>query len=106
MQDLRIFVRVDNTTYSIIGLAHYPNSTEGDSVSANITNRIISPTQIITIATAGPMQVNVTFLNPVEVRFQPSHMFNLARTYALPLAKGLGQAIDTLLIHFSLCNIP
>ena len=104
MQDLRIFVRVDNTTYSIIGLAHYPNSTEG--VSANITNRIISPTQITTIATAGPMQVNVTFLNPVEVRFQPFNTFSLAHTYALPQARGLGQAINTLLIHFSHCNIP
>ena len=72
MQDLRVFVRVDNTTYSIVGLAHYPNSTEGDGVSANITNRVISPTRIITVATAGPMQVNLTFLNPVEVRFQPS----------------------------------
>ena len=106
MQDLRVFVRVDNTTYSIIGLAHYPNSTEGDAVSANITDRVISPTQIITVATAGPMQVNVTFLNPVEVRFQPSNTSSSAPTYVPSQAGGLGQAIDTLLIHFSLCDIP
>jgi hypothetical protein len=51
------------------------------------------------------MQVNVTILNPVEVRFQLSNTFSLAPTYAPFQAGGLGQAIDTLLIHFSLCNI-
>ena len=106
IQDLHIFARVDNTTYSIIGLARYPNSTKGDGVSANITNRIISPTQIITVATAGPMQVNVTFLNPVEVRFQPSNTSISAPTYVPSQAGRLGQAIDTLFIHFSLCDIP
>jgi hypothetical protein len=69
MQDLRIFVRVDNTTYSIIGSVDYPNGFQEEFpvLSANITNRVVTPTQTITITIAGPMQVNVTFLNPVEV---------------------------------------
>lgn len=37
--------------------------------SANITNTVVMPTQTILTAEAGPIQVNLTFINPVEVRF-------------------------------------
>ena len=66
MQDLRVFVRVDNATYSIIGSVDFP--TQFAVLSANITNRVVTPTQIRTVTIAGSVQVNVTFLNPVEVR--------------------------------------
>jgi hypothetical protein len=70
-------------------------------------NRVVSPTQITIITIAGLMQVNVTFLNPVEVRFEPSndYAYSLAPTYAPLQAGGLGKAIDTLLICFSLRDI-
>ena len=51
------------------------------------------------------MQVNVTILNPVEVRFEWSNTYSSAPTYTPPQAGGLGQAIDALLIHFSLSDI-
>jgi hypothetical protein len=37
--------------------------------SVKIVNRVVTPTQIIFTTVAGPMQVNVTFMNPVEVCF-------------------------------------
>jgi hypothetical protein len=43
--------------------------------SANVTNRVITPTQITLTAAAGPMHVNVTFFNPVEVHFEPFYSF-------------------------------
>ena len=93
--------------YSIIGSALNVTTTNLTELgtSANITNRVLSPTQIIITTIAGPMQVNITNLNSVEVRFYPSNTFSSAPTYAPPQAGGLGQAIDTLLIHFSLCDI-
>ena len=35
--------------------------------TTNLTNIAITPTQTVVTAQAGPMQVNVTFLNPIEV---------------------------------------
>jgi hypothetical protein len=37
--------------------------------AANITNTVVMPTRIILTAEAGPMEVNLTFMNPIEVRF-------------------------------------
>ena len=62
-------MRVDGAAYSILGKPSYSFISQQLNVSdANITNRVTTPTQIILTAQAGPMQVNVTFLNPVEVR--------------------------------------
>ena len=55
-------VRVDGVTYSFV--------TFGSSYNiVNLTNVVVTPTQTILAAQAGPMQVNLTFLNPIEVRF-------------------------------------
>ena len=36
--------------------------------TVNVTDTVITPTQTVLAAQAGPMQVNLTFLNPIEVR--------------------------------------
>ena len=57
-----VHIRVDNITYSFIGDSGLVNG------SVNLTNIVISPTQTKLTAKAGPMQCNLTFLNPIEVR--------------------------------------
>ena len=90
-------MRVDGSAYSILGKPSYNFISQQLNVSdANVTNRVMTPTQITLTAQAGPMQVNVTFLNPVEVR---SKFFNSLNLDLLSLlARRLGQAINTLLI--------
>ena len=57
-----VHVRVDNVTYSFLGDSPSVNG------RVNLTNTVISPTQTKLTAEAGPMQFNLTFLNPIEVR--------------------------------------
>jgi hypothetical protein len=59
-----VLVRVDNITYSLLGDPGPIN------VFSNLTNTVISPTQTQFTAEAGPMQFQLTFLNPIEVRAQ------------------------------------
>ncbi|KAH9000737.1 hypothetical protein EDB86DRAFT_2802105 [Lactarius hatsudake] len=60
-----VFVRIDGSTYSFLG--GFPGNT-GTSVNAtvNITETVITPTQTVVSARAGPMEFNLTFLNPIE----------------------------------------
>ena len=58
-----VFVRVDDSTYSFLGASPVANLT------ATITNTMVTPTQTKVTAEAGGMQFNLTFLNPIEVRF-------------------------------------
>ncbi|KAH8995309.1 hypothetical protein EDB92DRAFT_1943297 [Lactarius akahatsu] len=58
--NLVVLVRVDNSTYLFLGNASTVNTT------VNLTNVTVSPTQTKLIADAGPMQINLTFLNPIE----------------------------------------
>ncbi|KAH8978269.1 hypothetical protein EDB83DRAFT_2243111, partial [Lactarius deliciosus] len=51
---------VDNITYLLLGNATDVNTT------AKLINTVISPTQTKLTAEAGPMQINLTFLNPIE----------------------------------------
>ena len=71
-------MRVDGTSYMILGSSVYPTggSSAGDLTSlllptnfslASVKNTVVTPTQVILIAEAGPMQVNLTILNPIEV---------------------------------------
>jgi hypothetical protein len=68
-----VLVRVDGLTYSFLGdvLSNLYNATVNSSSIA------ITPTQTVVTARAGPMQVNLTFLNPIEVRFHSSSTFNI-----------------------------
>ena len=67
-----VLVRVDNVTYSFLGAA----LGMGVNNTVNLTNIVVTPSQIVLTAQAGPMQVNLTFLNPIEVRFHPSANFH------------------------------
>ncbi|KAH9020439.1 hypothetical protein EDB85DRAFT_1872502 [Lactarius pseudohatsudake] len=58
--DLVVLVRVDNSTYLFLGNASTVNTT------VNLTDVVVSPTQTKLTADAGPMQINLTFLNPIE----------------------------------------
>ncbi|KAI9430131.1 hypothetical protein H4582DRAFT_2104007 [Lactarius indigo] len=58
--NLPVLVRVDNVTYSLLGFPFPIN------ITSNLTNTLISPTQTSLISQAGPMQFNLTFLNPIE----------------------------------------
>jgi hypothetical protein len=66
-----VLVRVDGLIYSFLG--------DGDVLlyngTVNFTSIAITPTQTVFTARAGPMQVNLTFLNPIEVRFHFSVTF-------------------------------
>ena len=84
-------MRVDSTTYCILGqicnyyisllyleLQQYHVAAPAvDLNPTNVTNRVITPTQITLTAEAGPMQVNVTFFNPVEVLFESYKLLNV-----------------------------
>jgi hypothetical protein len=63
-------VRVDNLTYSYLGnvLGNPYTLQVPYNGSVNFTSIAITPTQTMVSARAGPMQVNLTFLNPIEVR--------------------------------------
>ena len=87
-----VLARVDGVTYSVLGHVLVVNNT------ANLTNVVVTPTQTTVIAQAGPMQVNLTFLNPIEVRFHSFVKFNTL-TYASSKARRLGQAIHPILIY-------
>ncbi|KAI0267463.1 hypothetical protein BC834DRAFT_842651 [Gloeopeniophorella convolvens] len=57
---LDALVRVDGLTYSFLG------DVGGINVTVNLTNTLVTPTQTVVTAVAGPLQVNLTFLNPIE----------------------------------------
>ncbi|KAH9011353.1 hypothetical protein EDB85DRAFT_1127573, partial [Lactarius pseudohatsudake] len=58
--NLVVLVRVDNITYLFLGNASTVNTT------VNLTDVVVSPTQTKLTAEAGPMQIILTFLNPIE----------------------------------------
>ena len=61
---MSVLVRIDNVTYQAVG----PSILAAGVNQVLLTNRVISPTQIKFIIEAGHMQINYTFLNPIEVR--------------------------------------
>jgi len=67
----------------------------------NTTNIVVTPTQTVVTAQAGPMQVNLTFLNPIEVRFHFFLMFNVY--IRIILSPKIGSSN---LSHFRTCLSP
>ena len=61
-----VLVRIDGLTYNFLGDS--PGAGLNGTVAVNVTDTVITPTQTVVAAQAGPMQVNLTFLNPIEVR--------------------------------------
>ncbi|KAH8993654.1 hypothetical protein EDB86DRAFT_2830153, partial [Lactarius hatsudake] len=60
-----VLVRIDRLTYSFLGSV--PGGNGGPlNGTVNFTDTVITPTQTVIAAQAGPMQVNLTFLNPIE----------------------------------------
>ncbi|KAH9080196.1 hypothetical protein EDB83DRAFT_2608331, partial [Lactarius deliciosus] len=57
-----VLVRVDSNTTTFLGDGRYDPA----SPQVNLTTAVFSPTQTVLIAEAGPMQINLTFLNPIE----------------------------------------
>ncbi|KAI9433017.1 hypothetical protein H4582DRAFT_2188442 [Lactarius indigo] len=55
-----VLVRIDGLTYSVLG------NEPGLNGTANVTDTVITPTQTVVATQVGPMQVNLTFLNPIE----------------------------------------
>ena len=61
-----VLVRIDGLTYAFLG--DVPGASASLNGTANVTDTVITPTQTVVVTQAGPMQVNLTFLNPIEVR--------------------------------------
>jgi hypothetical protein len=90
-----VLVRVDGLTYSFLGNVD-PNLVNG-TVNLNSTYFAIGPTYTLLSGNAGPMQVTLRFLNPIEVC---CHSFvSSMSTYRPSKARGLGQAIHPIFIH-------
>lgn len=64
-----VLVRIDGLTYAFLG--DVPGVSASLNGTANVTDTVITPTQTLVVTQAGPMQVNLTFLNPIEVRRHP-----------------------------------
>jgi hypothetical protein len=66
-------VRVDGLTYSFLGnvASNLVNGT------VNSTSLAIGPARTVVFGQAGPMQVNLTFFNPIEVRSHSSVTFDV-----------------------------
>ena len=84
-----VVVRVDNITYPLLGYP-FPLLAPLFNIS-NLTNTVITPTQTLLTTEAGPMQFNLTFLNPIEVRTGVP-MLSSAHTFVT--AWRLGQAVN------------
>ena len=57
-------IRVDNISYSWLGV-NAPRT--NPNLTLPVTNVQITPTRSIYVMTAGPMNITVTFLSPIEV---------------------------------------
>ena len=54
-------IRVNGTTYKWLGA-------DNTGIAATVVNVQVTPTRSVFVVHAGPMNVTVTFLTPVEVR--------------------------------------
>ena len=97
-----VLVRIDGLTYSFLGAV--PEGTASMNGTVNVTNTVITPTQTVVAAQAGPMQVNLTFLNPIEVRNLLLTLLIISADTFLS-ARRLGQAINSVLIPGLICEI-
>jgi Domain of unknown function (DUF5127) len=96
-----VLVRVDGLTYSFLGAEGlgFLNGT------VNLTNVAVTPTQTVVTARAGAMQVNLTFLNPIEVRFHSSVIFNVLHAYHLKPGDWVKQSIPFSYMAFTASSL-
>ena len=92
-------MRIDGLTYSFLGgVPTGPSASLNGTV--NVTDTVITPTQTVVAAQAGPMQVNLTFLSPIEVRI---HLLALLSSLTPSLQPGdwVKQSIPFSYLAFS-----
>ena len=89
-------MRVDGVTYSVMG-----NETPSVNGTANLTDILITPTQTMVTSQVGPMQVNLTFLNPIEVRLDFSVCFKHIHTHHSKPGDWVKQSIPFSYIAFT-----
>lgn len=61
------FIRVDGSTYRVLG-NNYDMSGAVGATGCNVTYTEVTPTRTIQTVQAGPINVTLTFLSPIEVR--------------------------------------
>ena len=60
-------IRVDGTTYQWFGNSSYTYESAGP-FKCNVTSTQITPTRTVQFVQAGPLNMTLTFLSPIEVR--------------------------------------
>jgi hypothetical protein len=89
-------VRVDGVTYSFLG-----DETLVVNGTVNSTNVVVTPTKTMVTGQAGPMQVNLTFLIPIEVRFRSSVTPNVLNMRYLKPGDWVKQSIPFSYMSFT-----
>ena len=98
-----VLIRIDGLTYSFLGDVD-PNLVNG-TVNLNSTYFSIGPTNTQLDGNAGPMQVTLRFINPIEVCCHSFVTLIFISTSTPSKARRLGQAIHPILIHVFRCKI-
>jgi hypothetical protein len=101
-----VLVRVDGLTYSFLGDEGQPGPGQGIlNGTVNLTNVAVTPTQTVVTGRAGAMQVNLTFLNPIEVRFHFSVTLNVLHAHHLKPRDWVKQSIPFTYMAFSASSL-
>ena len=88
-------MHVDSLTYRFLGAPEEP------FVNVNVTNMVVTPTQTVISALAGPMQVDLTFLNPIEVRLWAVNPLQRSSVYPLKPGDWTKQSIPFSYLSFT-----
>ena len=90
-------IRIDGQTYTWLGDNANP------AIAATVIGRQVTPTRTMFSLQAGPMDINVTFLSPIEVSRTDAltdlHEGNTIMSFTV--ARGLGKAVVTVRIPYS-----
>lgn len=71
-----VLVRVDGLTYSFLGSVD-SNLVNGSVNSTSFGSGGLGPANTVLFGQAGPMQINLTFFSPIEVRSHSFVTFNV-----------------------------
>ena len=93
-------IRVNGTMYRWMG-------GDDNGTPTNVTNIQITPTRSIFVMQAGPVNLTVTFLSPVEVRrASTSIVCRLSDHSCVSLARRLDQAVDSIFLRICGSSVP
>ena len=80
---------------------------DNTGIAATVTNIQVTPTRTIFVLHAGPMNVTVNFLTPIEVRDSAFRMaWLLSQHFGAPPAQRLGQAVHAVLLRICGGGVP